>query len=474
MTWQDFDADKSFKKFEELINSGKYQEAFEILDDASSVAHIAKTIFESSQRLQELVQEYLEYARGELKKDLETTLSSLETNITDEGLQHAEQLLQSLGRDLINDRNEIELSKFEQRIQEYKITHRLGLEITQLETQLDNPKATPIIIEGQLEHYQILYEKILGATVNYPYSAQLQALKERATARIQDLISALHDVSPQNKEIHEDAKMVQTTNHEAIAFTHFYPSSITRKQVSPLHVYIHLLSAIEKVKGDFRKRKDFEAEELSATEASTETFPRGTVFTIVPHIKRARVTPERVDVKWQDAFEHVAFEIKGFEEKVESFSGDVQIYVGPIIVAQLPIIFRLNSTRSKKTSFKSSTMPRYKKIFVSYSRKDEAVVRAIDRIYEKYPEIETYIDYKFLQASDIWWSAIQQKIEDAEALQLFWSTTASESSNVADEWRYALSLPRPIVPVILEPKPPIPPELQHIHFEEFERFIERL
>lgn len=264
---------------------------------------------------------------------------------------------------------------------------------------------------------------------------------------------------------------------EELAFTHFYPSTLELGVYSPLHVYIHLLSMLEKVQADFEARDDMEVKPMGFTEISSSPFARGTTFTIIPQITGVKVRPERMDVTWEEDIEHVRFEVKPkADAKIElGQKGAVRVYVGSLIVTELPMVCSSGKfliTETKK--FETETRPRYKKLFVSYSRKDSAVVKAIVRLYSKYPEIKTFIDYDFLQAADYWWPTIQQKIEESDAVQLFWSVNAAESPNVDDEWRYALSLPRPIVPVILEPKPPIPPELQHIHFEEFDRFIERL
>ncbi|MBZ0285651.1 MAG: toll/interleukin-1 receptor domain-containing protein [Anaerolineae bacterium] len=264
---------------------------------------------------------------------------------------------------------------------------------------------------------------------------------------------------------------------EEVAFTHFYPSTLEIGTYSPLHVYIHLLSLWEKVQADFEARDNMDVKPMSLTEPSSAPFARGTTFTIIPQIFGVKVKPERMDVTWEDDIEHVQFEVKPKPDaKIElGLKGSVRIYVGSLVAAELPIVcssgkFLITETRKYATE----TRPRYKKIFVSYSRKDSAVVKAIVRLYSKYPDIKTFIDYDFLQAADYWWPTIQQKIEESDVLQLFWSVNSAESPNVDDEWRYAMKLSRPIVPVILEPKPPIPPELQHIHFEEFDRFIERL
>jgi hypothetical protein len=264
---------------------------------------------------------------------------------------------------------------------------------------------------------------------------------------------------------------------EDVCFTHFYPSAVEPDLEAPLYVYIHDPSATDSVRRDFDVRRSFDVPSLTITERAAAQFERGTTFTIVPNINGARIKPSRIDVKWEDAFERATFSIvvNSNTPKGSGLTGEVRIYVGTLVVARLPIMFVFSDRSPEKPNeINTQTHRKYRKIFVSYSRKDEAVVRAIERLYAKYPEIETYIDYKFLRASDYWWPKIQEKIEEAEAFQLFWSVNAAESSNVSDEWKYALKLQRPIIPIILEPKPDIPSELAHIHFEDFAHFVGEL
>lgn len=269
---------------------------------------------------------------------------------------------------------------------------------------------------------------------------------------------------------------------EAIEFTHFYPSIVEVGAEVPLYVYVHLASVIDAVVADFDERKEFAAPSLAASETPDLQFKRGTLFTIVPQITGAHSIPDRADVSWEDDFECVRFTIKmrTHPHPPLSLTGTVSVYLGSVILAQLPLVANIARSGYRHPIItKRESRFRFKRLFLSYSHRDIIVIKAIDHIYQKYPEIETYIDYKFLRASDYWWPEIQHKIEQAEALQLFWSIDSAKSPNVANEWHYALALPRPIVPIMLRPEPPtpapaIPPELQHIHFEDFDHFIERL
>jgi hypothetical protein len=266
-------------------------------------------------------------------------------------------------------------------------------------------------------------------------------------------------------------------NTEEVAFSHFYSSVLNPQKDTPLHVYVHLLKIFERVRHDFESRNQSDHPVLNVTQTADTQFERGTVFHIVPVLNNAKANPDSAELCWEDDFEHVQFDLK-VNARVRSGSsvtGTVNIYVGPLIVAQLHLIATVGRRiLFKKPQTNSATCFHFKKIFVSYSHKDQAIIRAVDRVYQQHPNLQTFIDYKFLHAADRWWPEIQKHIEEADALQLFWSENSAASNNVRQEWEYALTLPRLIVPIILEPRPPIPDKLKEYHFEEFDHFIERL
>lgn len=338
----------------------------------------------------------------------------------------------------------------------------------------------PPTVPGFIEPLPLANPPLLHAFPHLPTSWSPTAVNPTATAQGTSSPSLAHHV-----EQNSSAELMNTglsNAPEDIEFTHFYPSTVAPGTDIALYVYIHLPSVLHAVVADFKGRKEFSQRPQAATEESYLQFKRGTIFTIIPHISGARSIPERADVAWEDDFECVRFTIKTHMNiyPLLSLAGTVNIYLGSVIIAQLPLVANVaKSVPAHHIIPKTESRFRFKRLFISYSHQDRIVIKAIDHIYKEYPEMETYIDFKFLQASDYWWPEIQQKIQQSEAFQLFWSVNSAQSVNVANEWRYALGLPRPIVPILLRPEPPIPmpmipAELQHIHFEDFDHFIERL
>jgi len=113
----------------------------------------------------------------------------------------------------------------------------------------------------------------------------------------------------------------------------------------------------------------------------------------------------------------------------------------------------------------------YQSIFVSYSRKDKAVVDAY-RVAQLALGNQVFIDTYSIRVGENWRAALAEAIDRADVFQLFWSRNAAASENVQDEWDYALHYRCAddgcvtfIRPVYWElPVPPIPEPLSHLNF----------
>jgi hypothetical protein len=83
-------------------------------------------------------------------------------------------------------------------------------------------------------------------------------------------------------------------------------------------------------------------------------------------------------------------------------------------------------------------------------------------------------DVMTLKSGQSWSDELLRMIEQADVFQLFWSTPASQSPYVEQEWRHALGLSGQkgaafIRPIYWErPLPKVPEPLQRIHFAPFD------
>jgi TIR domain len=87
-------------------------------------------------------------------------------------------------------------------------------------------------------------------------------------------------------------------------------------------------------------------------------------------------------------------------------------------------------------------MPTYRKIFASYSHRDEAIVEQFEQLVDAFGD--KYLrDVRDIRAGEKWNDRLQELIRDADIFQLFWSKNSMKSQFVKDEWNYALSLNKP-------------------------------
>lgn len=106
------------------------------------------------------------------------------------------------------------------------------------------------------------------------------------------------------------------------------------------------------------------------------------------------------------------------------------------------------------------------KVFASYSRKDTRQVELIGQVTKGLGGQFIYDQTHILGGED-WQEKLHQLIRESDTFQLFWSRNASESSQVENEWKYALGLKRRknfIRPIYWEEGLTIPRELAHVQF----------
>lgn len=105
------------------------------------------------------------------------------------------------------------------------------------------------------------------------------------------------------------------------------------------------------------------------------------------------------------------------------------------------------------------------KIFISYSRKDEAFARQLATLLAE-AGAEIWLDVDDIPAGVKWNNAIQEGLDSADALLLIVSAASMSSRNVEDEWMYFHSHNKIIIPVVLE-KVSLPFQLNSIQWVDF-------
>jgi dipeptidyl aminopeptidase/acylaminoacyl peptidase len=106
------------------------------------------------------------------------------------------------------------------------------------------------------------------------------------------------------------------------------------------------------------------------------------------------------------------------------------------------------------------------KIFVSYSRHDEAFARKMAIWMAKTLNLGVWIDVDDIQPGVKWSAAIQDGLDNCEVMVVIVTPEAMQSVNVEDEWQYFIDLGKPVVPILLR-SAPIPYQLRRIQYIDF-------
>lgn len=87
------------------------------------------------------------------------------------------------------------------------------------------------------------------------------------------------------------------------------------------------------------------------------------------------------------------------------------------------------------------------RIFISYSRQDEAFARQLaTRLTQVGADV--WLDVEDIPAGTKWSSAVQQGLDAAQVMVVVISPESMDSSNVEDEWQYFLDQRKPVIPVL--------------------------
>jgi hypothetical protein len=259
-----------------------------------------------------------------------------------------------------------------------------------------------------------------------------------------------------------------------VRFTTYTPAAVRPETWATLLAYCHLPSAAEAVEKDRKGRLGGSPSRSEG--ASLQAIARGTEITVVPEVTGARFNPPRASFLWLEDWYRAEFRFQATPLSSGApearLSGWVSFYVGPVLVGETPIGFRVSpqADSGEAKPAEPSTASPYQAIFVSYSHLDTVIVEQLERAYKALGN--SYLrDVEMLRSGQEWNPALLEKIDEADIFQLCWSKSAGASRYVKQEWQHALARGKPsfIRPLYWEkPMPEPPPELAAIHFSYYE------
>jgi hypothetical protein len=289
------------------------------------------------------------------------------------------------------------------------------------------------------------------------------------------VIAAAHDLAQALQARH--ALMAQEPAAR-IQFTAYHPKNVRPETWYTLLAYAHLPQALAAVQSDSRTRLGPQAGNTGQhRRQATQTIARGAEIGVVPELPGCRFNPPRASFLWLEDWHRAEFRMQATPEQSgfalgQAVNGRVAFYVGPVLVAEVPIWTHFQAEADASAADLADTQVTtdpYQRIFLSYSHKDALIVQQLERAYTVLG-MQSLRDVHVLRSGEKWHPALLRHIEQADIFQLYWSNNAKHSTYVEHEWRHALTQTRPafIRPLYWEqPMPDPPPELAAIHFAYF-------
>ena len=309
-----------------------------------------------------------------------------------------------------------------------------------------------------------------GTSESVTSRTQLKDATQRATrAYRQDQARAEQFLK--TAEMEAEVLRKATENRRRIAFTSGYAGRIQPANAYPLIVYVHLAEMRREVEERLAKAGDIFGELPRKSEAETnQLFPVGTNLEITPRITNLAVNPAQQTLTWLGEIDEALFRVHyvGPDETTAICSGFIDITTSGLIVAQIPVSISVAGDHNE-SSFERISVEMFSRVFASYAREDATIVGACKAAYRALG-IQLFVDKDDLLTGQSWREVIRRSIANHDLFQLFWSTFAADSTEVANEWHLALEIEPQRKWNFLRPvywsKPMVEPpgELKHLNF----------
>jgi hypothetical protein len=178
------------------------------------------------------------------------------------------------------------------------------------------------------------------------------------------------------------------------------------------------------------------------TADSAQAIPREGELTFVPRAEGIDFNPKSSSFMWQESVHREEFRLRARPEAVGRTSrGALTVFLGPILLAEVSISIRVEAPTAEVRTLplKKEEVTPYRKLFPSYSHKDEGIVQQFERFARTLGD-EYLRDVTHLRAGEVWSEQLRELIREADVFQLFWSWNSIHSPYVRQEWEFALGL----------------------------------
>ncbi len=200
----------------------------------------------------------------------------------------------------------------------------------------------------------------------------------------------------------------------------------------------------------------------------------GSLFRFVPYVEGIEFDPPERVFRWRGEVCEAQFRLRA-SRAVErrQLRGQLSVFCDAVLIADVSLSIRVDPADAPPAPalVEHDRAGPYRRIFISYSDRDLAVVEQVAAI-EHLMGGEFVRDWNRLHAQEEWDPRLFEFIAQADVFQLFWSRNSMYAPNVHEECDYAFSLQRPsfVRPVYWEDPFPSdaelpPPALARLHFQ---------
>lgn len=254
----------------------------------------------------------------------------------------------------------------------------------------------------------------------------------------------------------------------------FAPAEVKPKSWMLVQVYLHLFEETEKVKNLAREsQKDAERRDYIPLQCRLK---KGDEVDVQLNVYNEKLlVSESRKVVWRGSLTKCSFNVFVPEEN----QMDELLCVAMLCVNGVPVgemRFITNIVAYPRRLNPEVIAHKFKKVFISYSHKDEEKVKFLHKGLEV-GDVPHFFDRSYLRGGDIYPQVIHDYIESADLFILCWSKNASQSEYVQKERMQALERAYPnvtnpktkleIYPMDIEPRADLPTDMkEYYHFVE--------
>ncbi len=212
------------------------------------------------------------------------------------------------------------------------------------------------------------------------------------------------------------------------------------------------------------------------TQDAGHAIPRAGAITFALDLPGLDVNPPQRSFRWVEDVQREEFRVRAPASLGgRTVRGALRVHLGALLVGEVRLAIPVDASATPQTpgDAEAEHARPYRRIFPSYSHRDEEIVRQVET-YARTMGDEYLRDITHLRAGETWNDRLLEFIRTADVFQLFWSRNSMRSPWVRQEWEYALSLGRPhfVRPTYWEtplpeaPDQDLPPaSLRALHFQ---------